>query len=725
MINTDTPRESEVCWFVGASYGGSVDQLPRFLAQGIWENGYTDKHLEKVRSIRPGERIAIKSSYVRKNDLPFDNRGESVSVMAIKAIGVVTVNHGDGRRVGVEWTEIDPKREWYFYTNRETIWKVEPGEPFKDALIDFAFNGSSQDIDRFRNSDFWRDRFGDELVEEPEEWPRRVEFYEAVADALVAYRDNRAKLVAGLHEIDDRINVAMNLQDRFADGTTGPLTDICPFTVMGLFNRGTTEENRRLIAAEVAALLGVTVPVPTSFVGVPQFNNQSSWLFRFADTRGPDDIDTLWNLFAAVLAITDDSATEDDAERLTKSFVEAFDSARELPVGAAQLGKVLHWVRPWDCISLDLKTQSYLRNVLGMDLDRYNISAGFTCEDYFRLGDDLIEILDTDASSVHSFPEVTLAALTADEETDPVSGDQTATPIETSYTVDSILEEGCFLTRERLDEMLEKLRTKKNVILQGPPGTGKTWLAKRLAYALIGSKSRTTLRTMQFHPNMSYEDFVRGWRPSGDGRLTLVDGPFLETIRAAMSAPSVDHVLVIEEINRGNLAQIFGEMLTLLEADKRTPDEALHLSYHHDGERPVHIPSNVYVIGTMNVADRSLAIVDIALRRRFAFFELEPAFNASWRRWVTEMAGLDSGFVTKIEQRMGVLNEQIADDRGLGKQYRVGHSYVTPHPAAVRPNAHQWYRQVVESEIGPLLDEYWFDSPETAAAARAALIEDL
>jgi 5-methylcytosine-specific restriction protein B len=182
---------------------------------------------------------------------------------------------------------------------------------------------------------------------------------------------------------------------------------------------------------------------------------------------------------------------------------------------------------------------------------------------------------------------------------------------------------------------------------------------------------------------------------------------------------------VIEEINRGNLAQIFGEMLTLLEADKRTPDEALHLSYHHDGERPVHIPSNVYVIGTMNVADRSLAIVDIALRRRFAFFDLEPAFNASWRRWVTEMAGLDGGFVTKIEQRMGVLNEQIADDRGLGKQYRVGHSYVTPHPAAVRPNAHQWYRQVVESEIGPLLDEYWFDSPETAAAARAALIADL
>ena len=131
---------------------------------------------------------------------------------------------------------------------------------------------------------------------------------------------------------------------------------------------------------------------------------------------------------------------------------------------------------------------------------------------------------------------------------------------------------------------------------------------------------------MQFHPNLSYEDFVRGWRPTGDGRLSLADGVFMETIRVASKTPSSRFVVVIEEINRGNPAQIFGELLTLLEAGKRTPNEALELCYPDaDGtRRPVHIPENLYVIGTMNITDRSLALVDLALRRRFAFISLQP-----------------------------------------------------------------------------------------------------
>ena len=143
---------SQPSWFVGASYGGTDDQMPRFLDEGIWENGYDDKYLDVVRSMRPGDRIAIKSSYTRKNGLPFDNRRQTVSVMAIKAVGTITENLNDGKRVRVDWTKAEPGREWYFNTHRGTVWCVLPGEWMSDGLIAFAFDAKPQDIDRFRNA---------------------------------------------------------------------------------------------------------------------------------------------------------------------------------------------------------------------------------------------------------------------------------------------------------------------------------------------------------------------------------------------------------------------------------------------------------------------------------------------------------------------------------------------------------------------------------------------
>ena len=294
-----------------------------------------------------------------------------------------------------------------------------------------------------------------------------------------------------------------------------------------------------------------------------------------------------------------------------------------------------------------------------------------------------------------------------------------------TYTIENIIAEGCFLERAKLETMLQRLGVKRNLILQGPPGTGKTWLAKKLAYALIGHKDDRKVRPLQFHPNLSYEDFVRGWRPQGDGKLELVDGPFLQLIADAEQNPDDEYVMVIEEINRGNPAQIFGEMLTLLEADKRKEGEALALAYPRvPGER-VHIPPNVYVIGAMNVADRSLALVDLALRRRFAFFDLEPIFGTVWRNWMQEQFGIGVNFLSDVERRMTSLNEQIADDRSLGPQFRVGHSVVTPAPDTAIGDPVEWFRQVVETEIGPLLDEYWFDNIQTANAAKSELLSNL
>ncbi len=719
-------------WFVGASYGGTDDQMPRFLAEGIWENGYDDKLLDVVRSMRPGERIAIKSSYTRKHGLPFDSRGRAVSVMGIKAVGTITENLNDGKRVKVDWAKVEPVREWYFYTHRATIWRVLPGEWMNDALIAFAFDGKPQDVDRFRNEPFWRERYGTTSPEKQRfEW---TDFYEAVAEKLLAHADDRTPLIEGIHEIASRVPGLTYLQDKFPDGTSGPLRDICPFTTMGTFNRSMTDANRKTIAGELAKLLGVTVPVPPSFEGIPVLNNQRSWFFAYADKRGAGDIDALWKVFVAASKMVDgDQLDTRDA------FIRAYDEATQVWGVAWNLSTGLYWAHPWEFLTLDSQSRHYINKRLGLNVAISGQQGPCDGRAYLKLLDDLRSRFGEDGYPVHSFPDLSLASwMYKDPVDEPVpAGDigtnagaeqetggevreafQVAAPI-VPYSVEDILKDGCFLERAEIDRLLDRLRTKKNLILQGPPGTGKTWLAKRLAFALMGQKDDSKVRAVQFHPNLSYEDFVRGWRPTGEGKLSLADGVFMEAIKAASKDPSSKFVVVIEEINRGNPAQIFGELLTLLEAGKRTPNEALELCYPDaDGKRrPVHIPENLYVVGTMNIADRSLALVDLALRRRFAFVGLEPRLGQVWREWVVKECAVDSGLVADIERRIAELNDQIAADARLGKQFRVGHSYVTPAHRLEAGDTKKWFQQVVETEIGPLLDEYWFDAPDEAQKA--------
>lgn len=712
---------ARACWFVGATYDETEDQTPRFLKEGIWENGYEDKYLDKVKSIQVGDRIAIKSSYTRKHDLPFDNRGQIVSVMAIKAIGTVKENPGDGQTLKVDWESPDSPREWYFFTNRSTVWRVLPGDWTTDALIGFTFDKKAQDIKRFRNAPYWRERFGDSAVDKRRfKWTR---FYEAVADKLLIFRNRRDELVSGIHAIASKVDGLSNLQDQFADDTSGPLKDICPFTTVGIFNRGITDTNRKAIATELAGLLGVTEPVPDSFEGIPILNNQRSWFFNFAKNRQPDDIDTLWEIFARAIAF----AESDDSDARS-AFITAYDNATQRYGVGWNLTMGLYWIRPWIFPTLDGQSQRYMGKKLNIEIGMNGPKGRCTANDYLTVLVTLEARFQEDAYPVHSFPELSLAAwLFKDNATDADAqngdaGGGSPAPIQ-PYSVDDLLKDGCFIARDKLTKILERLRTKKNLILQGPPGTGKTWLAKRLAFALIGQRDDSKVRAVQFHPNLSYEDFIRGWRPVGDGKLTLVDGPFMEMMKAAEKDPTSRHVVVIEEINRGNPAQIFGEMLTLLEEDKRTPSEALELSYKRsDGER-VFIPDNLYVIGTMNIADRSLALVDFAFRRRFAFIDLEPTFGKPWHDWAQSRSGIESEILVKIEKRINALNSDIAADKSLGPQFRVGHSYVTPKFEAPITDGLEWFRQVVDTEIGPLLDEYWFDSLEKSKEARKRLLE--
>ena len=298
-------------------------------------------------------------------------------------------------------------------------------------------------------------------------------------------------------------------------------------------------------------------------------------------------------------------------------------------------------------------------------------------------------------------------------------------PVE-DYGVPEILDEGCFLSGEDICGLLDRLDAKRNLILQGPPGTGKTWLAKRLGYAVIGTRERRIagdrMRVIQFHPSMSYEDFVRGWRPDRDGKLKLIDGVLLEAVGAARAEPDLPLVVIVEEINRGNPAQTFGEMLTLLERDKRREDEAIELAYQRETGERVFIPENLYVIGTMNVADRSLALVDFAFRRRFAFATLGTTLNERWERWCQEEGGLEPAMIADIRRAITELNEEIEHDSSLGPQFRIGHSFVTPGKGEWIEDPREWFRQVVSTEIAPLLEEYWYDNPDQTSAAISGLL---
>jgi 5-methylcytosine-specific restriction protein B len=282
---------------------------------------------------------------------------------------------------------------------------------------------------------------------------------------------------------------------------------------------------------------------------------------------------------------------------------------------------------------------------------------------------------------------------------------------------------GLFLAETQFDEMLAALKEKKNVVLQGAPGVGKTYVAKRLAYALIESNDPLRIEVIQFHQSYSYEDFIQGFRPTPKGHFDLKYGIFHQFCRRAQREETQGrpYVFIIDEINRGNLSKIFGELMMLIEPDKRGKAHAIPLAYSQDADEKFYIPVNLHLIGMMNTADRSLAMVDYALRRRFRFINLRPEFSSEVFRAFLADAGARPELVKKIVARMNALNEIIAaDTKNLGPGYQIGHSYFCPRNE-IKPDE-DWYRRVIESEIVPLIQEYWFDNEQKVKEQRLALL---
>jgi 5-methylcytosine-specific restriction enzyme B len=288
------------------------------------------------------------------------------------------------------------------------------------------------------------------------------------------------------------------------------------------------------------------------------------------------------------------------------------------------------------------------------------------------------------------------------------------------YPLEEALE-GLFIEETEFESLLALLRAKKNIILQGPPGVGKTFVSKRLAYALMGEKAPERLRMVQFHQSYSYEDFIQGYRPSGQG-FRLKNGIFFEFCLLARDNPADTHVLIIDEINRGNLSKVLGEAMMLIEPDKRGPEWAIPLAYAEGGDQTFYVPSNLYVIGLMNTADRSLAIVDYALRRRFGFHDLLPKFDSELFRDHLESLGVQRQLIETIATRMSALNRAIADDSAsLGAGYCIGHSFFCSVPTGTTPDW-GWYKQIIHTDIGPLVGEYYFDDHKRATTLVDALL---
>lgn len=552
-------KSVDLCWYVGAYTGdGDKHKEDEYIANGEWINGYEDKYLDIVNSVKAGDKIAIKSSYTQKNDLPFDVNGQTVSVMEIKAIGTVTENVGDGRTLKVDWKKFDVPKKWYFYTGRITIWKVERthNNELANALLDFTFCNKEQDYNLFLNYNYWKNKYG----------------LNDGGDSKLTYVSEATAALRSL-------------------GGTATMKEICSCI-----------EKRNIL---------------------PYIKTNPNW---------KNAVSTQMLMHC----------------NTSKAYKEGYENL----FYSESRGK-------WGLVNFD------------PDIDN------------------------------ETEEEAEIEAAGAEP-----------------YTSADFLSQ-VYISRKEYESIVSLLRHKKNIILKGAPGVGKTFAAKRLAYSMMGEKDDSRVKTVQFHQSCSYEDFVEGYRPAEDGGFSLSDGIFKKFCSLARVHSDLDYFFIIDEINRGNLSKIFGELLMLIESDKRGEEYSADLIYSGDS---FSVPENLYIIGMMNTADRSLAMIDYALRRRFAFYTMKPAFDDP--TFKSQYANVSCELFHKAIAAVENLNKVILSDSSLGAGFEIGHSYFCKKPEEINDVL---VKNIITYEIIPTIEEYWFDNADRLNTERQkleALISD-
>ncbi len=528
-------------------------------------------------------------------------------------------------------------------------------------------------------------------------------FYEIFAKRLLDYKNNRGELI-------EKINSAYNLMEEAT--IQNPLIrkdkevkDICPFTIFGFFNKGITDENRILTIKKLTEVLNIEEEVPTSFIGIPKKNNISAFFFENEEKRGEEDINNLWEMFEIAIKLSENYTGENK-----QKFIEVYDKVITQNKVSWSITTGMYWIKPWSYLTLDSNTRKKLRKKLNIEIKESKICDG---TEYIRLVELLKENFKDENYEVHSFPELSHKSWNEKMEIDEVYNIDELHELEENkvyddYTKENLLLES-FIDTEEYDTIKNLIIRKKNIILKGVAGVGKTYIAKRLAYSLIGKKDTSKIKMIQFHQSYSYEDFIMGYRPCETG-FELKTGPFYDFSKLASENPDEKYFFIIDEINRGNMSKIFGELMMLIESDKR--GEELTLTYD---DKPFSVPENLYIIGMMNTADRSLTMIDYALRRRFSFFELQPAFRKDKFKKELLERGVNEHMINKINSKISDINDEIVKDVNLGKGFRIGHSYFCDYDNEIRKgDVKKWYEEIIKYEIKPLLEEYWFDDESKA-----------
>lgn len=490
-----------------------------------------------------------------------------------------------------------------------------------------------------------------------------------------------------------------------------------PFTAIAQFNHGANAKKRIAVCQGLKKVFNMKSEVPTGFDGIP-----TAWYQRFnyawgvnMDEKKANQI--LWSFLLAILEVV-----KNPNDQTKANFAEKYDQVHAIKALTHQMPtSFCFWVRPNDFISLESKTSKLIENdqklLSETGIKSLDSPDGKT---YLEICSSLKKALGNGQYSFKTFPELSSYAYNQSKN-HPSAMDQqnesvpslVPVPEILPYSEDNFIKE-VFMAKEDYEELKNLLLQRKNIILTGAPGVGKTFAAKRLAYSILGQMDESKVQFVQFHQNYSYEDFVLGYKPSSQGTFKLQEGVFYSFCKKAKKDTDSKFFFIIDEINRGNMAKIFGELLMMIECDYRgKPVNLVYSDETHAG--PFSVPENVYLIGMMNTADRSIAMIDYALRRRFSFYPMKSAFDS--QGFKDYLARVNN---SKLNQLIGVikeLNSAIDNDDSLGEGYEIGHSYFIKNfgeeEARKADYSDEWLRGIVNYDLIPTLHEYWFDNMST------------